>query len=117
MENGDNANNGEGQGNELPMGGESDKTKAELFAENSDRFEDLKDCLLVVKIDPETKKLMILNQCRNFDESFIIEGYVKESMIGYRTALRIKAAKTQDIVKPNGMGNPHGIMDFIRKKR
>ena len=86
-----------------------EKSKEELFAENPERFEDLKNCMLVVKRDPETKRLLVLNQCESIDESFILEGYVKDAMASFRAAVRKEAASR--IVKPNGNGK---MMDFVR---
>lgn len=81
-----------------------EKSKAELFQENPDRFEDLKNCLLVVKRDPESKKLFVLNQCETIEESFIVEGYVKDANMAFRAATRVRAAQT-GIAKPNGFLN------------
>lgn len=92
-----------------------EKSKQELFAENPDRFEDLKNCLLVVKRDPETKQIMILNQCTNIEESFIVDGYIKDGMTAYRTALRVRQAQT-GIVKPTAK-NPgflKGLANHLR---
>lgn len=80
---------------------EQQKTKAELFAENPDRFEDLKTVLIVVKRDPESNKIMILNQCQTIEEAFIVEGYLKDALDAFRNAVRIKQAQT-GIVKANG---------------
>ena len=85
-----------------------EKSKEELFQENPERFEDLKNCLLVVKRDPETKRLLVLNQSESIDESFIIEGYVRDAMVAFRAAVRAEAKS--NIVKPNGKG----IMNFAR---
>ena len=85
-----------------------EKSKEELFQENPERFEDLKSCILVVKRDPETKKLLVLNQCESIEESFITEGYIKDAMSLFRNAVRIKMAKT-GIVKPKVNGFMNGL--------
>ena len=89
---------------------EPEKSKEQNFQENPERFEDLKNCMLVVKRDPETKRLLVLNQCESIDESFILEGYVRDAMAAFRAAVRQEAASR--IVKPNGKGN---ILDFARR--
>ena len=91
-----------------PVPQEPEKSKETLFAENPERFEDLKNCMLVVKRDPETKRLLVLNQCESIDESFILEGYVRDAMAAFRAAVRAEAKSK--IVKPSGKG----IMDFAR---
>ena len=95
---------------EIPQ--EPEKSKEELFAENPERFEDLKNCILLIKRDPETKRLLVLNQCESIDEGFIVEGYVRDAMAAFRAAVRKEAASR--IVKPNGNGK---MMDFVRNLR
>lgn len=90
-----------------------EKSKEELFQENPERFEDLKNCLLVVKRDPETQKIMILNQCQSIDEAFITEGYVTDGMAAFRNAVRVKQMETQ-IIKPKQNGFMNGIRGLKR---
>ena len=94
---------------EVPIPQPPEKSKAEIFAENPERFEDLKNCLLVVKRDPETKRLVILNQAESIEDCFVIEGYVRDAMMAFRNAVRARAAAV-GIAKPNGKG----IMNFAR---
>jgi hypothetical protein len=96
---------------QVPRHEEPQKTKEELFQENPDRFEDLKNCLMVVKRDTDTNKIMILNQCKDIEEGFIVEGYIKDAMAAFRGALRMKQAQ-EGIVKANGK---HNILDFARR--
>ena len=91
-----------------PQPVQPEKSKSEIFQENPERFEDLKNCLLVVKRDPETKRLLVLNQSESIDECFIIEGYVRDAMAAFRAAVRAEAKS--NIVKANGKG----IMNFAR---
>ncbi len=93
-------------------GQEPEKTKEEVFAENPERFEDMKNCLLVVKRDPESNKIMILNQCKDVEENMIVEGYIRDGMAAHRNALRIRAANTASIIKPKGNGFFNGLRNM-----
>lgn len=92
---------------------QSEKTKQELFNKNPDRFEDLKNCLLVVKRDPETKKLFIMNQIENDEETFIVEGRIKQLMDANRVHRLMKNQQTKKIMTPQEMNN--GRRGFLNR--
>ncbi len=87
-------------------------SKAELFAENPDRFEDLKKCLLVVKRNDDGK-MMFLIQCETEEEGAVLQVQFMDSMLAWRGAMRAKKAQT-GIVKPNG--RPHFMQGFPKKR-
>jgi hypothetical protein len=95
---------------------EQPKTKAELFAENPDRFEDLQGVLLVVKRHPEDGRLMVLNQIANTDDCWLVKGYV-EQQINIRAAqCQMKQeAMNPKIVKANGHGIINGARNLFKK--
>lgn len=87
-----------------------DKTKAELFAENPDRFEDLEKVLMVVKRN-EDGQLMILNQVSTVEELWIVKGAVEQN-VNIRVAV---AQQKQQIMKPKIVtGNGKGIINAVR---
>lgn len=88
-------------------------SKEELFKDNPERFEDLKNCLLVVKRDPETKKLLVLNQSESIEESFVVEGYIKDAMAAFRNAVRLRVSQ-HGIVKPKSNGFMNGLRGMKR---
>ena len=90
------------------------KTKAELFAENPDRFIDSAECPLLVIRDIESGQLKNISINCDIDESFIIEGRMAEAFRAYRAALRQKMAKTGlSVVKKNG----NGFLGGLRRMR
>lgn len=94
--------------------GTPEKSKDELFAENPERFEDLKNCLLVVKRNEEGK-MVILNQCESIDEAILVEGYTHDAMLAFRGAMRVRAAQS-GIVKPGQNGFLNGVRNLGRKR-
>lgn len=96
------------------MAEETQKTKAELFAENPDRFEDLSLCKIVIKKDPESGKFLVLNQCENIEDAFIVEGYMREALEAYRNAVRVQKAKGSII---SAGGRPSKLIDHLRGRR
>ena len=85
-----------------------EKSKAELFSENPERFEDLKNTLLVVKRN-EDGNMVVLNQCQTVEESYVVEGYVQEASAAFRGAVRVRDLQTKKIIQPK-----HGIMNGAR---
>ena len=87
---------------EGPQEVQPEKSKAELFAENPDRFVDLAEIVFAVFRDPETGEVnKTLPQCRSIQETYIAEGYTRDSLALYRAALREKS-KASRIVPANG---------------
>ena len=86
------------------------KTKAELFAEDPDRFEDIHSVLLIVKRDPE-KGVMVMNRCLRREDLRDVQFEVNLAVLQRHGEL-LAAAAQQGIVKPGANG--HGFMNGIR---
>ena len=94
------------------------KTKAELFAENPDRFVDLTEIVFAIFRDPETNKISrTLTQMESIEESFVVEGRTRESCETFRMMVRTKAAQTKSIqvVKGNGKGIMNGARNLFKR--
>jgi len=105
-----------------------EKTKAELFAENPDRFEDLEKVLVMVKRHPETGQLgIIINPSAGremsfseaYEECLKLKSYVEHKLGKYLDGVELKAAqraKMTEIQKPNGSNFMNGIRSLGRKR-
>ena len=85
------------------------KTKAELFAENPERYEDLKEVLIVVKkvqTEDGGYDYAILNQCESIRECEMIETRLRDAMFSWRASIRLRSQQETEknkskIVRPS----------------
>jgi len=89
----------------------SNKNKVKLFEANPDQFEIIDECLIIVKRDPETKRMQVLNNCElgQPEMDYIIKGYVHDGMQAFRYACRAKAAATRPIIPVSSNGSLKGM--------
>ena len=89
------------------------KTKAELFAENPDRFQDLEEVIIQVSRHPENGMLGILMRFgvneestkEVYEEALQVQSYVTRKISQFLSLLEAETAKKKqatEIVKPNG---------------
>jgi len=96
------------------------KSKAELFAENPDRFEDLTECVLVIKrTEKENGKagMSVMVQAQSDNEAILAKEYAKRALDAFSAQLAMRSAQSESrIVTPNGVRPPRMRDKFFGKK-
>ena len=93
-----------------------EKTKAELFAENPDRFEDTNDILLCIK-KVEGKYMFMLDPRMSDIDAYVIRGMAWDRIVEFQTIRGMEKMKNGSRIVTPGEAGKQGFRGFLKNGR